>query len=1167
MNSKDLTNAIIQLQDGSVSIPSLKFGNGGGLGLYKKNVNTLSAVSGGSEVFNISPNGILSSSVLSLPTGNVTTPSLNFGDVTTGIYSGGLNNLSVTVAGVNRAQFTSGALTLTNDTTIVGSTFADNITVSSGKVLSLPTGNAGAPVINFGDTDTGIYTTGAGNVSISTNGNQRISITDTTTSINNSLTISGLTSTAGATLSSGVLTLPVGSVSTPSINFGDLDTGLYATGAGSVALSTNGSQRVAVSDASTNISNNLTVTGSTTTGGATLSSGVLTLPAGSIGSPSVNFGDADTGLYSTGAGNVAVTTNGIQRVAVSDDITNITNNLTLPLGSNLSPSLYFGDVDTGIYSTGVNNVSVTTNGVKKISIDNSIVTVSGSSLSIPYGYEFAPSLNFGDVDTGFYSINPQDLSFSIKGNNKMSISVNSIQINTAVNSTGSITGSNGLYITAGTSEILGGLRVKQGSLISPGINFGDADTGLYSTGAGNVAVTTNGVQRVSVTDTTTTITNSLVTAGATLSSGVLALPVGSAVVPSVNFSDADTGFYSTGVGNVAVTTNGVQRVSVSDTTTNINNNLTVTGVTTTGGATLSSGVLSLPGGNISNPSINFGDTDTGIYSTGAGNVAVTTNGVQRLSVSDANATLTTSLTVAGATLSSGVLTLPVGSASNPSINFGDVDTGIYSTVAGNVSLTTNSVQRVSVNDANTTVSNNLIVSEVLTLPIGSIGVPTLNFGDADTGLYSTGAGNVAVTTNGVQRVSVTDATTTITNNTVINGKLQVPTGTAADPSIAFGNTAAGIYSTTTGTISVATNAGERINVTDAKTTIRNDLNVTGLTTTAGATLSSGVLTLPAGTAFVPSANFGDTSTGFYRNALNNIAVTTAGIQRLSISTTAIISTLPLTLPVGSAASTSLNFGTAGTGFFQSALNKIGIAINGSEKITISETSITNLLTNGMAAGTVSAPSLYFGADTTTGFYRYAVNEIGLAIAGVLSARYQASGTTTQYALGGSSCKTIYSNAANTQTLTVGCNGTNDAIILGTQPEDGIISVSNAAKSLHIAVGGTSQLDISNSSTAVNNDLVVGSVASVGSAGTNIKGIFADVRNVTLNNSSTGTATITHNFNITGTQVISITGDTTRGASTIFRLLNSSVTANQFSITWSGSASSGATPIMFTIMVI
>jgi microcystin-dependent protein len=84
----------------------------------------------------------------------------------------------------------------------------------------------------------------------------------------------------------------------PGISFtGDLDTGLSAAAANTLVLSTNGTARL---------------TASTT---AVTSSLPIDVPLGSVGAPSLTFtGDLDTGILSPSANQLAIATNGVERV-------------------------------------------------------------------------------------------------------------------------------------------------------------------------------------------------------------------------------------------------------------------------------------------------------------------------------------------------------------------------------------------------------------------------------------------------------------------------------------------------------------------------------------------------------------------------------------------------------------------------------------------------------------------------------------------------------------------------------------------------------------------------------------------------------------------------------------------------------------------------------------
>jgi hypothetical protein len=107
----------------------------------------------------------------------------------------------------------------------------------------------------------------------------------------------GLLSLAGGTMT-GALVAALGTPSVPGISFtGDLDTGLSAAAANTLVLSTNGTARL---------------TASTT---AVTSSLPIDVPLGSVGAPSLTFtGDLDTGILSPSANQLAIATNGVERV-------------------------------------------------------------------------------------------------------------------------------------------------------------------------------------------------------------------------------------------------------------------------------------------------------------------------------------------------------------------------------------------------------------------------------------------------------------------------------------------------------------------------------------------------------------------------------------------------------------------------------------------------------------------------------------------------------------------------------------------------------------------------------------------------------------------------------------------------------------------------------------
>lgn len=162
--------------------------------------------------------------------------------------------------------------------------------------------------------------------------------------------------------------------------------------------------------------------------------------------------------------------------------------------------------------------------------------------------------------------------------------------------------------------------------------------------------------------------------------------------------------------------------------------------------------------------------------------AATAQSTANTAVTDAAAAQTTAnaaVVRAGDTMT-GALAFPVGAVATPSITFtGDSNTGIYRPGADQVAITTNSTQRLNVTTA--AITSTLPVVH----PLGAVGTPSITFtGDLNTGIYSSGADQLAVTTNGVQRLSISSTgNIDIDSNTVfidaVNSRLGIGTASAA----------------------------------------------------------------------------------------------------------------------------------------------------------------------------------------------------------------------------------------------------------------------------------------------------------------------------------------------------------------------------------------------------
>jgi hypothetical protein len=99
----------------------------------------------------------------------------------------------------------------------------------------------------------------------------------------------------------------------------------------------------------------------------------------------------------------------------------------------------------------------------------------------------------------------------------------------------------------------------------------------------------------------------------------------------------------------------------------------------------------------------------------------------------------------------GIISAALGAAATPSIAFtGDTNTGIYSPGADQVAISTNGTGRLTVDT--TAVSSTLAVDH----PLGAVGTPSITFtGDLNTGFWSPTADTLAASTNGAERLRIT----------------------------------------------------------------------------------------------------------------------------------------------------------------------------------------------------------------------------------------------------------------------------------------------------------------------------------------------------------------------------------------------------------------------------
>lgn len=195
-------------------------------------------------------------------------------------------------------------------------TQAGVISMSTGGVLTtgLADGNVSAPGLAWAsDLSTGFYRTGAGGVAFSSAGTQSAAFV-----------------TAGFEVRSG-------SAANPSYGFiSDTTTGMYQVSAGTIGFTSA-----------------TTAIWSMNSGGASLLTGVFTVPSGTAGAPSLGFNsDSTTGLYRSAASQISIALGGTASWRFASGLLSALNGGTTKMFEGLSstPSYAFAsDPTTGMY--------------------------------------------------------------------------------------------------------------------------------------------------------------------------------------------------------------------------------------------------------------------------------------------------------------------------------------------------------------------------------------------------------------------------------------------------------------------------------------------------------------------------------------------------------------------------------------------------------------------------------------------------------------------------------------------------------------------------------------------------------------------------------------------------------------------------------------------------
>lgn len=403
------------------------------------------------------------------------------------------------------------------------------------------------------------------------------------------------------------------------------------------------------------------------------------------------------------------------------------------------------------------------------------------------------------------------------------------------------------------------------------------------------------------------------------------------------------------------------------------------------------GVVSHALGSAAAPSITLtGDLDTGIYSPSADQIGFATSGAARLVIGDSAFVLTplaaSSGSPTGFTYTAPAHTNLTASTENVGVSWDLSSTKTFAagaiatqrafrilapTYAFASASTISAAATVEISAApiagsNATITESvalLITSGSIALPQGTVTAPALAFaGDPNTGIYSTGDNIFNIATGGANAVSITASIIT----TTLPQRAQSGTNTA--PAYSFTtDTGTGMYRSGTNTIGFATNG-----------TLALSISTAAVVNALAHSASLGSVTAP-GYAFT-----GRLDLGLYSSAGNTLDVATNGVNRLSINTTAIISSIPYqSSSSGTAGAPIFSFsGDTNTGMYRVTTDQLGFAANGTLQLTVTGTAIVSTVHYSTTLGTVSAPSYSFTGNLQTGIYSSATDNVDVAIAGV-----------------------------------------------------------------------------------------------------------------------------------------------------------------------------------------
>lgn len=227
-------------------------------------------------------------------------------------------------------------------------------------------------------------------------------------------------------------------------------------------------------------------------------------------------------------------------------------------------------------------------------------------------------------------------------------------------------------------------------------------------------------------------------------------------------------------------------------------------------------------------------------------------------------------------------------------------------------------------------------------------------------------------------LTVASGTFQVNNTSTLLGGLSFVNASGTNISLTGYLGAANVSSTgiTGNTLSIASSSG----VVAAQITANGQFLAT--TTTASA----------AGYGFI-----NDTNSGLFRVGAADIGMTTNGVLRWDIDSTDMVFTVPARGPAGAVNSPTYSWtgSNSDTGWFLNNTFNPALTTNGVIRLSVTTTDIQATVPLRGSAGSASAPSLSFSADTDTGLYSQAANSLGFTVGATELARLSSSTASLQ----------------------------------------------------------------------------------------------------------------------------------------------------------------------------